>query len=91
MDLSIIIVNYNVRAYLEQCLRSVFASRCALDFEVYVVDNHSTDGSVAYLKGLYPQVHFIENDENLGFARANNEAIRCSQGRYVICLSICSV
>lgn len=87
MDLSIIIVNYNVRAYLEQCLRSVFASRCALDFEVYVVDNHSTDGSVAYLKGLYPQVHFIENDENLGFARANNEAIRCSQGRYVLLLN----
>ena len=87
MDLSIIIVNYNVRAYLEQCLRSVFASRCALDFEVYVVDNHSTDGSVAYLKGLYPQVHFIENDENLGFARANNEAIRCSKGRYVLLLN----
>ncbi|MBO7467640.1 MAG: glycosyltransferase family 2 protein [Bacteroidaceae bacterium] len=87
MDLSIIIVNYNVRAYLEQCLRSVFASRCVLDFEVYVVDNHSTDGSVAYLKGLYPQVHFIENDENLGFARANNEAIRCSQGRYVLLLN----
>lgn len=87
MDLSIIIVNYNVRAYLEQCLRSVFASRCALDFEVYVVDNHSTDGSVDYLKGLYPQVHFIENDENLGFARANNEAIRCSQGRYVLLLN----
>ena len=87
MDLSIVIVNYNVRAYLEQCLHSVFCSLCGYEFDVYVVDNNSSDGSVSYLKELYPQVHYIENDENKGFARANNEAIRCSKGRYVLLLN----
>lgn len=87
MDLSVVIVNYNVRAYLEQCLHSVFASECSYEYEVFVVDNCSSDGSVPYLKGLYPQVHFIENAENVGFACANNEAIRRSAGRYVLLLN----
>ena len=87
MDLSIVIVNYNVRFYLEQCLDSVFRSSCPFDFEVFVVDNVSTDGSVSYLEKRYPQVHYIQNNENVGFARANNQAIRQSAGRYVLLLN----
>ena len=87
MDLSIVIVNYNVRYYLEQCLDSVFRSSCPFDFEVFVVDNVSTDGSISFLKERYPQVQYIQNDENVGFSRANNQAIRLSTGRYVLLLN----
>ncbi len=87
MDLSIVIVNYNVKHYLEQCLDSVFRSVCPFDMEVFVVDNVSSDGSIPYLKERYPQVHFIQNTENVGFARANNQAIRLSTGRYVLLLN----
>ncbi|MBQ8050942.1 MAG: glycosyltransferase family 2 protein [Bacteroidaceae bacterium] len=86
-DLSVIIVSYNVRYYLEQCLHSVFASRGKHDVEVFVVDNNSTDDSVEYLRPRFPEVHFIENKENLGFSRANNQAIRLAQGRYVLLLN----
>ena len=87
MDLSIVIVNYNVKHYLEQCLDSVFRSECPFDVEVFVVDNVSSDGSIPYLKERYPQVRFIQNTENVGFARANNQAIRQSTGRYVLLLN----
>ena len=86
-DLSVVIVSYNVRYYLEQCLRSVFASRQALDIEVFVVDNNSSDNSVSYLQERFPEVHFIANTENVGFSRANNQAIRQAQGRYVLLLN----
>lgn len=86
-DLSVIIVSYNVRYYLEQCLRSVFASQGGLTLEVFVVDNNSTDNSVAYLSERFPQVRFIANKENVGFSRANNQAIRQAQGRYVLLLN----
>lgn len=87
MDLSVIIVNYNVRYYLEQCLHSVFASQGVEEMEVFVVDNCSSDGSIAYLRERYPQVHYIENSENMGFARANNVAIARARGRYVLLLN----
>ena len=87
MDLSIIIVSYNVRYYLEQCLHSVLAASQGLSVEVFVVDNCSTDDSVAYLSGRFPQVHFIANPDNCGFSRANNQAIRQAQGRYVLLLN----
>ena len=87
MDLSIVIVNYNVKHYVEQCLDSVFRSDIPYDFEVFVVDNVSSDGSIPYLKERYPQVHFICNTENVGFARANNQAVRLSAGRYVLLLN----
>lgn len=87
MDLSIVIVNYNVKHYLEQCLDSVFRSERPFDVEVFVVDNVSSDGSIPYLKERYPQVRFIQNTENVGFARANNQAIRQSTGRYVLLLN----
>ena len=87
MVLSVIIVNYNVKYYLEQCLESVRRASRGLQVEVFVVDNLSTDGSVSYLEERFPEVHFIANQENVGFARANNQAIRLSTGRYVLLLN----
>ncbi len=87
MKLSIIIVNYNVRAYLEQCLRTVFTAMEGVDGEVFVVDNLSTDGSVEMVREKFPAVKLIANQENVGFSRANNQAIRTSQGEYVLLLN----
>ena len=87
MLLSIVIVNYNVKYLLEQCLRSVREAAQGIEVETWVVDNASTDGSVDYLRPLFPEVHFIENADNPGFAKANNQAIRLSRGRYVLLLN----
>lgn len=87
MTLSVVIVNYNVKFYLEQCLESVRRASKGLQVETFVVDNLSTDGSVAYLSERFPEVTFIANKENVGFARANNQAIRLSKGRYVLLLN----
>lgn len=88
MKLSVVIVNYNVKYYLHQCLRSVEqAVACGIDAEIIVVDNHSTDGSIAFLSRLHPGVRFIVNDDNLGFARANNLALRQARGEYVVLLN----
>lgn len=87
MTLSVIIVNYNVKYFLEQCLCSLRVALRGLDAEVRIVDNGSTDGSVDYLRPLFPEVHFIENPDNPGFARANNQAIRASQGEYILLLN----
>ncbi len=87
MDLSIIIVNWNTRELLSKCLRLVYDTVTGLEFEVFVVDNASQDGSVAMVKELFPQVLLIENEENVGFARANNQAIKQSSGRYILLLN----
>ena len=87
MKLSIIIVNYNVKYFLEQCLCSVRAAVRGMEAEVLVVDNHSTDGSLEYLRPRFPEVTFIENSDNPGFAKANNQAIRISSGEYVLLLN----
>ena len=87
MQLSIIIVSYNVRHYLEQCLCSVGRAIEGLEAEIIVVDNHSKDDSVAYLKPLFPDVRFIQSCHNQGFARANNIGIRQSSGDYVLLLN----
>ena len=87
MKLSVVIVNYNVRYYLEQCLLSVEKALCGLSGEVFVVDNASTDDSVAYLKSRFPWVRYIENKENVGFSRANNQAIVQARGEYVLLLN----
>ena len=70
MKLSVIIVNYNVKYFLEQCLYSVQKSLEAIESELVVVDNHSTDNSMDYLQPRFPGVKFIFNEENMGFARA---------------------
>ncbi len=87
MKLSVIIVSYNVRYYLQQCLDSVVRATRGMDADIWVVDNCSTDDSVDYLRERFPQVHFIANEENVGFARANNQAIRLSSGEYVLLLN----
>lgn len=105
LKLSVIIVNYNVKYYLDQCIRSVLrafevmkkasSSDSSVNEEVaeiIVVDNHSADGSVDYLEQRYPQklfpmVRFVRSAHNLGFARANNIAIRQSRGEYVLLLN----
>ena len=87
MKLSIIIVNYNVSAFLEQALASAVKAMRGIEGEIFVVDNHSVDNSVAMVKAKFPQVKLIENQENVGFARANNQAIRISSGEYVLLLN----
>jgi len=87
MKLSIIIVNYNVKHFLEQCLHSVYASVISEDYEVFVVDNNSVDGSCAMVKHKFPKVKLIENKENVGFAKANNQAIRIASGKYMLLLN----
>ena len=86
-DLSIVIVNWNTRDLLAQCLQSVYDTTSNLDFKVIVVDNASTDGSQEMVRQEFPDVSLIANTENLGFAKANNQAIRRSQGRYVLLLN----
>ena len=87
MKLSVVIVSYNVRPYLEQCLQSVRKALEGIEGEVYVVDNHSQDDSVAVIRRGYPWVTLIENQENKGFACANNIVIRQSQAEYVLLLN----
>jgi N-acetylglucosaminyl-diphospho-decaprenol L-rhamnosyltransferase len=87
IDLSIVIVNWNTAELLAACLRSVYAHADGLAIEVLVVDNASTDDSVAMVRCDYPQVRLIVNPANVGFARANNQAIAESGGRYVMLLN----
>ena len=83
MDLSIIIVSWNVREKLRQNLEAIFASRGGVNYEVIVVDNNSQDGTADMIYKNFPRVKLIANDKNLGFARANNQGIRIASGRYV--------
>jgi GT2 family glycosyltransferase len=85
--LSIIIVNYNVKHFLEHCLLSVFRAIEHIDAEVFVVDNQSTDGSVELVRVKFPDVTLIANTNNVGFARANNQAVRQCNGEYVLYLN----
>ncbi len=87
MKLTVIIVNYNVKFFVEQCLDSLERALDGIDSEVFVVDNHSSDGSIEYLKPRFTKVIFIESNHNLGFARANNMAIRQAEGQYVLLLN----
>lgn len=87
MKLTVVIVNYNVKYYLEQCLFSVERALQGMQAEVYVVDNASSDGSIPYLRKKFPWVYYIENDKNFGFSVANNMAIRKSRGEYVLLLN----
>lgn len=87
MKLSVIIVNYNVKHFLDQCLHSVRQASKGLDMEVFVVDNNSVDGSVAMVQERFPEVKVIANKDNVGFSKANNQAIRISNGEYVLLLN----
>ncbi len=87
MKLSVIIVNYNVKHFLEQCLYSVFNSSQKIDTEIIVVDNHSVDGSCQMIKEKFPAIIIIENKQNLGFSKANNQAIKIAKGEYILLLN----
>jgi GT2 family glycosyltransferase/lipopolysaccharide/colanic/teichoic acid biosynthesis glycosyltransferase len=87
VTLSIIIVNYNVRAFLENCLRSLERALEGIDGEIIVVDNASDDGSVEMLKQKFPNVRVIVNDRNLGFSAANNLALKDVKGKYILLLN----
>ena len=87
MKLSVIIVSYNVRELLTACIDSVAKAAEGIDTEVFVVDNNSADDTVEVIAREYPWVHLINNKENLGFSKANNIAIRQSEGEYVLLLN----
>ena len=83
----IVIVSYNVCQLLDECLQSVKRALRGIDGEIYVVDNLSTDGTVETLQPRHSDVHFIANKQNVGFACANNQAIRCTDSEYVLLLN----
>ena len=87
MKLSVIIVNYNVKYFLEQALLSVRRASEGMLVDVWVVDNNSTDGSMAMVHEKFPEVQCIDNTENVGFSKANNQAILQSKGEYVLLLN----
>lgn len=89
MDLSIIIPSYNTKDLLERCLDSVFEStkKSTFSVETIVVDNGSTDGSIDLVKKKFPQVKIIKNESNIGYGKANNQAIKQAKGRYILLLN----
>lgn len=87
MKVSIIIVSYNVKHYLMQCLQSVVAATKEVEAEIWVVDNVSKDDSVAAVRAHFPQVKLIANKENVGFSKANNQAIALAIGEYILILN----
>jgi GT2 family glycosyltransferase/lipopolysaccharide/colanic/teichoic acid biosynthesis glycosyltransferase len=87
MDISVIIVNYNVRDFLSNALTSLYRALEGLTAEVFVVDNASDDGSVELIKKEFPQVHLIANSGNAGFAKANNQALVRSTGKYILLIN----
>lgn len=87
MEVTVILVNYNTKELIRECLRSVFEMSKSVKFEVFVVDNASTDGSIEMLEKEFPQVKLIKNSKNIGFGRANNIAIRQSRGKYIFLLN----
>jgi GT2 family glycosyltransferase len=87
MDVSVVIVNYNVKYFLEQALHSVQKASGNLQVETIVVDNNSTDDSVSLIRERFPEVQVIANTENVGYAVANNQGMAASKGRYILILN----
>jgi O-antigen biosynthesis protein len=87
LDISIIIVSYNVRDFLQQCLRSVEDASKNLKTEIFVVDNRSVDGTPDMVRKNFPHVHLIANSDNLGFGKANNQALKTARGKYALFLN----
>ncbi|MEY2963060.1 MAG: hypothetical protein RL754_321 [Bacteroidota bacterium] len=87
MDLSIVIVNYNVKAFLSQCLDSIYASKTDFSYEVIVVDNASSDGSEDFISSHFPKVRWLANSTNVGFGRANNQGFDAARGTYTLILN----
>ncbi len=87
MDLTFVIVNRNTRDLLLSCISSIYSTVSSLSFEIFVVDNGSSDRSLEGVREAFPEVCCIENDRNIGFARANNQAILQASGRYIVLLN----
>ena len=87
VDVSIILVSYNTKDLTRNCLNSIYEFTKDIEFEVFVVDNNSQDGSAEMIEQEFPQVRLIKNPENKGFGAANNIAIRLSNAKYVFCLN----
>ena len=87
MKLSVVILNYNVRFFLELCIQSVEAALEGIDSEIIVIDNDSKDGSCAMVKEKFPSITLIENSSNVGFSKANNQAVKVAKGEYVCILN----
>ena len=87
MQLSVIILNYNVRYFLEQCVLSVQKALSTIDGEIIIIDNNSSDDSCAMIKALFPNIKLIENKENLGFPKGNNIGVAQAQGEYICILN----
>ena len=87
MKLSVVILNYNVRFFLEQCIRSVQSAITTLEAEIIVIDNNSSDDSCQMVKTIFPDILLIENKENVGFSKANNQAVKVAKGEYVCILN----
>lgn len=86
-DISVIIVSYNVKNFLQHCLHSVKNASKDIHTEIFVVDNDSIDGTGNMVQREFPDIHFIGNDQNLGFGKANNQALKLSSGKYVLFLN----
>ncbi len=88
MDISVIIVNYNVKEYIISCIESIYKHSCSkVNFEVIVIDNNSEDGSTTKIRDLFPQVSLHKNNKNLGFSIAANQAAKFSKGDYILILN----
>ncbi|GAB5407817.1 MAG: glycosyltransferase [Balneolaceae bacterium] len=87
IDISIVIVNYKVKEYISNLLSSINKAKNQLNLQIFVVDNYSKDGSVEYLKDRFPEVTYIENEKNLGFGKANNQAISKAEGKYCLIIN----
>ena len=87
LELSVIIVNYNVKHFLEQCLCSVQKAIAGISSEVFVIDNCSSDNSINYLSPRFTEINFIVNKENVGFAKACNQGLAVASGKYILFLN----
>ncbi|MGB4853281.1 MAG: glycosyltransferase, partial [Ignavibacteria bacterium] len=87
-DISVVIVNYNVKDLAENCISSVYkANNEKYDIEIFFVDNNSIDGSVEYISEKFPGINVISNGRNIGFSKANNIALRKAKGKYILILN----
>lgn len=87
IDLSISIINWNTKDYLKRCLQSIEENIKNISYEVIAVDNNSSDGSIDMIRNDFPKIKLVENKTNLGFSRANNQAIKKATGRYILLLN----
>lgn len=87
MDVSVVIVNYNTEKLLVDCIRSIYEKTKDIDYEIIVSDNNSSDNSINVIKSEFPNLKIVQNSENLGFGKANNEGFKIAQGKYLFCLN----